>query len=44
MIPYEKMKSYEGLDAEPEEGFFGKTQFFSSLKIEIISDKDYENV
>lgn len=44
VTPYEKIKSYEGLDAEPEGGFFGKTEFFSSLKIEIISDKDYENV
>lgn len=44
VIPYEKIKSYEGLDAEPEGAFFGKTEFFSSLKIEIISDKDYENV
>ena len=32
VIPYEKIKSYEGLDAEPEGGFFGKTEFLVCSK------------
>ena len=44
VIPYERLKSYEDLDAESEGGFFAKTEFFSSLKNKIILDADYENV
>ena len=44
VIPYEKLKSYKGLDARPEGEFFVKCQFFSLLKTEIISKKEYKKV
>ena len=33
VIPYEKIKSHEHLDAVPEGDFFSKTEFYSSLKM-----------
>lgn len=44
VTPYQKIKSEEDLDGEPEEGFFAKIDFFSLLKNRGISDEDYENV
>ena len=41
---YEKMKSLEDLNCLSENEFFSKTQFYSSLKNEIISEEEYENV
>ena len=41
---YEKMKSLEDLNCLLENEFFSKTQFYSSLKNEIISEEEYENV
>ena len=38
VIPYEKIKSHEDLDAAP------KSEFYSSLNNEIIDDKSYESV
>ena len=35
-IPYEKVKTYEDLLAQPESRFFAKTKFYSSLRNEII--------
>ena len=43
-IPHEKIKSHEGLNCVPQSEFFWKTEFYNSLKNEIISDKEYENV
>ena len=44
VIPYEKIKTYEDLDAAPEGEFFSKTEFYSTLRNEIIDDQSYENV
>ena len=44
VIPYEKIKSHEDLDAAPEGDFFSKTKFYSSLKNEIIDAESYESV
>ena len=44
VIPYEKMKSREDLDAAPKDDFFSKTEFYSSLRNEIIDDESYESV
>ena len=45
VIPYEKLRCYSNLEVRPDKGnFFEKTEFYSSLKNEIISDNDYENV
>ena len=44
VIPYEKIKSHEYLNCVPEGKYFSKSEFYSSLKSEIISDQDYENV
>lgn len=44
VIPYQKIKSEEDLDGEPEEGFFVNIDFFSLLKNRVISDEDYENI
>ena len=44
VIPYEKIKAFDDLDCVPEGEFFTKTGFYSSLRNEIISDEDYENV
>ena len=42
VIPYEKIKTYEDLNCVPEGDFFAKTEFYSSVKNEIISNEDYE--
>ena len=44
VIPYEKIKSHEDLNCVPEGECFKKSEFYSSLKNETISDEDYENV
>ena len=44
VIPYEKIKTFDDLDCVPEGEFFTETEFYSSLRNEIISDEDYENV
>ena len=44
VIPYEKIKTYEDLDAAPEGEFFSKTEFYGTLRNEIIDDQSYENV
>ena len=44
VIPYEKIKTHKDLDCVPEGKFFGKTEFYSSLRNEIIGNDDYENV
>ena len=44
VIPYEKIKSCEDLNCVPENQFFSKTEFYSLLKNEIISDEGYENI
>lgn len=44
IIPYKKIKSHEDLKGVPEGEFFSKSEFYNSLKNEIISDQDYENV
>ena len=38
------MKSREDLDAAPKDDFFSKTEFYSSLRNEIIDDESYESV
>ena len=43
-MPYEKIKSHEDLNAVPEGDFFSKTEFYSSLKNEIIDDESYESI
>ena len=43
-MPYEKIMSHEDLNYVPEGDFFSKSELYSSLKNEIISDQDYENV
>ena len=40
VIPYEKIKTFDDLDCIPEGEFFTKTEFYSSLRNEIISDED----
>ena len=44
VIPYEKIKSQQDFESVPENEFFSKTEFYSSLKNEIIEDENYENV
>ena len=44
VIPYEKIKFHENLDAAPKGDFFSKVEFYSSLKNEIIDDESYESV
>ena len=44
VIPYEKIQSHKDLDAAVEGDFFSKTEFYSSLKNEIIDDKSYKSV
>ena len=44
VIPYEKIKSHKDLKCVSENELFGEIEFYSSLKNEIISDKEYENV
>ena len=44
VTPYEKIKSHEDLDAAPEGDFFTKTEFYNSLKNEIIDAGSYESV
>ena len=44
LIPYEKIRSHEDLDAVPEGDFFSKTELCSSLKNEIIDYESYERV
>ena len=44
VIPYDKIKSYEDLDATPGGECFSKIEFYSLLKSEIISDEENENV
>ena len=44
VMPYEKIMSHEDLNYVPEGEFFSKSELYSSLKNEIISDQDYENV
>ena len=44
IIPYKKINSHEDLKRVPEGEFFSESEFYNSLKNEIISDQDYENV
>ena len=44
VIPYEKIETFDDLDCVPKDEFFNKAEFSSSLRNEIISDEDYENV
>ena len=44
VISYEKIKTFDDFDCVPESEFFTKMEFYSSLRNEIISDEDYENV
>ena len=44
VIPYEKDKIHQDLESVPENDFFSKTEFYSSLKNETIDDEGYENV
>ena len=44
VIPYEKIKSYEDLDSMSEGEFYRMTEFYSSLKNEMIKPDEYENV
>ena len=44
VIPYEQIKSYENLYFVPEGEFYKMTEFYSSLKNEIIKPNQYENV
>ena len=44
VIPYERIKTYEDLNCVSEGDFFTKTEFYSSLKHEILGHEDYENV
>ena len=44
VIPYEKIKTHQDLESIPENDFCSKTEFYSSLKNEIINDKSYGNV
>ena len=44
VIPYEKIKSHEDCNCVPENEFLSKTEFYGSLKNEIITDDEYENV
>lgn len=44
VIQYEKLKSCKDLDARPEGEFFVKSDFFSLVKMEIISKKEYKKV
>ena len=44
VILYEKIKSYEDLDSMSEWEFYRMTEFYSSLKNEIIKPDEYENV
>ena len=43
VIPYEKIKFYEDLDSVPEGEFYKMTEFYSSLKKEIMKPYEYEN-
>ena len=40
VISYDKIKSHEDLNCVPENGFFSKTEFYNSLKNEIITDDE----
>ena len=44
VIPHEKIKLHEDLNSVSENEFFPLSEFHSSLKNEIISDGNYENV
>ena len=44
VIPYEKIKPHEDAGAVLEGEFFSKTEFYSSLKKEIIDDESYQSV
>ena len=44
VISYEKIKIHQDQESIPENDFFSKTEFYSSLKNEIIDDEGYENV
>ena len=44
VIHNEKIKSHEDSNSVPKGGFFSKTEFYSSLKNEIIDDKSYESI
>ena len=44
VIPYGQIKSYENLYFLPEGEFYKMTEFYSSLKNEIIKPNQYENV
>ena len=44
-VPYEQITDYDFLNIVPDnDDFFPKHQFFSSLKDEVMSDQEYENV
>ena len=43
-IPYEAIRCWEDLDNVPENEFFARTEFYSSLKNETIYTEEYENV
>ena len=46
VIPYEMLKEWEDLNAEPSANkeFFSKTSFYLSLKKSMVSDQEYEDV
>ena len=44
VIPYEMIKTFDDLDCILESEIFTKMEFYSSLRNEIISDENYENV
>ena len=44
VISYEKIKTHKDLHYVRKGKFFTKTEFYSLLKNEMISDDDYENV
>lgn len=43
-MPFKKIKSYESLNIKPTKKFLDKINFFSSFKIKIVGNKEYEEV
>ena len=41
---YGKLKTHQDRESVPENDFFSKTEFYSSLKNKIIDDESYKNV
>ena len=44
VIPCEKIKSYKDLDSVPEGEFYRMTEFYNSLKNEVMKPDEYEHV